>query len=139
MCKKFLQEDQKMSAVAKAQYMAEQLLRQETRGNGDTNNAMHRLARRYKLPYSLLWRLRYRKPKDMLLSHWTALCAAYEAECQRQAARLQHEYEITRRMREDAAAPDAFETAVAMAAPNGLAEAEEEKEGRERRSETEGG
>lgn len=90
MIKKFLREDQRMS-VAAASEMASRLVQKESRGPGDLDNAMRRIEARYGVPYSVLWSLRYRKPKDILLGVFTKLRCAYWSECERQAAILEHE------------------------------------------------
>lgn len=75
---------------------ARKLVQHESHGPGDTNNALRRLSARYHISYSTLWALRYRKPKEMVVSVFTRIQAAYLAECQRQLKRLEHEIEITR-------------------------------------------
>ncbi|WP_298966208.1 hypothetical protein [uncultured Roseibium sp.] len=95
MIKKSLREDQKMS-VAAAREMATGLVQRESRGPGDLDNAMRRVEAKYGVPYSVLWSLRYRQPKDILLGVFTKIRAAYQAECARQAALLEHELTITR-------------------------------------------
>lgn len=77
---------------------AKSLLHKESRGPGDTDNAMRRLSQRYGIPYGSLWTLRYRKPKDVFASVYFALQNAYAAECERQLKRLQHDIEITKRI-----------------------------------------
>ena len=112
-CKKFLRLAQKsreprgpqmVSTVEQAQDWLGFLLRQESRGPGDTDNAMARLARRTGLPRSTLWALRYRPPKDVLASVYLTLRGAYEAEHERQIARLHHDLTAARQAgRADAA------------------------------------
>jgi hypothetical protein len=82
--------------VEQARGWASQLVRSEIVGPGDLENAMRRIEAKYGVPYSTLWALRYRKPKDMLVTAWFGLKAAYEAECQRQMRKLRHEIEITK-------------------------------------------
>ncbi|HVI30438.1 hypothetical protein [Hansschlegelia sp.] len=82
--------------VERAARWADALVRAESRGPGDLDNAMRRIARRYRLSHSVLWRLRYRRPRDVLASVYFTLLAAYEAECARQIDRLAHELEITK-------------------------------------------
>lgn len=97
MCKLSLREDQMASAayVDQAVEMARSLVNREVRGPGDTENAMHRVERKYGVPYSTLWALRYRKPKDILIGAFLKVAAAYEAQCQEQLKRLEHERAIT--------------------------------------------
>ena len=73
------------------------LTRMRARGPGDTENAMRMIEREYGVDYWLLWRLRYRRSvlKDIGVSAYMRLKAAYQAECERQMRKLQHEIEIT--------------------------------------------
>lgn len=82
--------------VEEAAAWAEAMVSREARGPGDLPNAMERIARRYGIPHSVLWSLRYRRPKDLFASVYFKLRAAYEAECERQLRQLQHELEITK-------------------------------------------
>jgi hypothetical protein len=82
-------------SVATAQKMASAIVQREARGPGDLENAMRRIEQRYGVPYSFLWSLRYRPPKNLMVSAWTALRNAYRAECQRQARLLEHELKMT--------------------------------------------
>lgn len=72
-----------------------ELVQREMRCPGDTANAMRRIERRYGIPYSVLWSLRYRPPKDLFVSTYIALKSAYLSECERQEKILRHEREIT--------------------------------------------
>lgn len=82
--------------VASARDWANALVRRESRGSGDTENAMRRLEARYGIPWRTFWSLRYRPPSDVLTSVFFRLKAAYEAECERQMRLIKHELEITR-------------------------------------------
>lgn len=95
MCKSSLQNLQK-SPVDQAAAWADELVKFESRGPGDLENAMHRVARRHGLPHSIFWKLRYRRPKDVFASIYLTLQTAYAAECERQHRRLAHEVELTR-------------------------------------------
>lgn len=70
---------------------------------------MHRASRTYKIEHQVLWRLRYRKPKDMLLKAYLRLKAAYQAEIEAQEAKLAHELEITKHLRGHNASPSRAE------------------------------
>lgn len=99
MCKKPLRSEQNMSAVeyvSQASEWANDLVRNEMRGPGDLDRAMRRVERKSGVPYAKLWALRYRKPKDILLSTFFALREAYVAERERQLRMLEHEIETTR-------------------------------------------
>lgn len=83
-----------MSAAAlidRARGMAAALISAESRGPGDTINAMRRIARRDGIPYAALWALRYKPPKDIYASIWVKLTAAHEAMCERQLQKYTHE------------------------------------------------
>lgn len=67
--------------VERAKEVARDLVQHESRGNGDTENAMRRLESRYGVPYGLLWSLRYRPPRDIMMGAWHRLMIAYEAQC----------------------------------------------------------
>lgn len=96
MCKRFLRKVQMPEAdLSRAQFYADDLLRWETRGPGDTANAMRRVAQRAALPLSKLWSLRYRPPKAVASHVLAALAAAHAAEKERQMRKLAHDLEIT--------------------------------------------
>lgn len=82
------------TAVKEACDWVRWLVQRESRGNGDRKNAMERLARRHTgLSKTLIHNLLYRAPKDMLLSNYLAVRAAYVSECERheRALRFQRE------------------------------------------------
>lgn len=86
-----------LTAVDDAARWADLLVRREHRGPGDTIDAARlRAARKHHVPERTLWALRYRRPKDLMASVYLRIKAAYEAECERQEARLRHELEITK-------------------------------------------
>ncbi|WP_422383249.1 hypothetical protein [Roseibium album] len=88
-------------SVALAQDIARSMVERESRGSGDLPNAMKRLEERHKLPSGLLHSLRYRPPKDLMLSVWQSLVDAYQTECLRQARLLEHELKVTRELTND--------------------------------------
>ncbi len=97
MCK-FRLRDKQMNGVAfvtEASRMAHELVRMESRGPGDLDNALHRIEARHGVPYAALWALRYRKPKDVGCSIFARLKAAYASECWRQEQRYQQERQAT--------------------------------------------
>lgn len=107
--------------VDEAAGWAEALVKLAHQGPGDTvEAARHRASRKTGLPETVFWKLRYRRPKDILASVYFALKEAYEAECERQEARLRHELEMTKRMLGDAAStnPVVAEVEAALAAPS---------------------
>jgi hypothetical protein len=95
-----------MNGVADARQWANELIRRESRGPGDLENAMRRLEARYGIPWRTFWALRYRAPADVFVGVYLQLKAAYESECLRQERLLKHEREITK------AKMAAFETLV---------------------------
>lgn len=97
MCKKSLRSSTMSTAeVVQAKDWMTRLVQLESRGPGDTENAMRRLARRYGIEFGALWSLRYRSPQRIWADVYTALRTAYAAECERQMRALQHDLEITR-------------------------------------------
>jgi hypothetical protein len=83
-----------MTGLADARSWANELVRRESRGPGDMENAMHRLQSRYGIPWRTFWALRYRPPADVFVGVYLQLKAAYEAECQRQERLIAHERSI---------------------------------------------
>jgi hypothetical protein len=82
--------------VTSARQWANGLVQRETRGPGDTENAMRRISARYGVDFQALWALRYRPPKRVFADTYFALKHAYEAECERQLRLLNHELTITK-------------------------------------------
>jgi hypothetical protein len=74
------------------------LTRMRARGPGDLENAMRSIEREYGVDYWTLWTLRYRRNriKDIGVSIYMRLQAAYQAECERQRRRLTHEIQLTK-------------------------------------------
>ena len=133
MCKRFLRKVQMPEAdITRAQLFADDLLRWETRGPGDTANAMRRVAQRAALPFSKLWALRYRPPKAVASHVLAALQAAHAREVERQLRKLAHDVEITARIApsSDPALPSAAAALhAAQGASEGLARPEMEAPG----------
>lgn len=84
------------AAVATARDWATKLAQRESRGPGDTENAMRRLEARYGIPWRTFWSLRYRPPSDLMCEVFRQLEAAYRAECERQQRLLQHDLDLAR-------------------------------------------
>ena len=76
---------------------SKRLTRMRARGPGDIENAMRAIERDYGVDYWLLWRLRYRRSilKNISVSAYTRLSAAYQTECERQMRKMQHEMSTT--------------------------------------------
>lgn len=84
------------SAVEECRRIVNELIRMESRGNGDTENAMKRLAHRHGLSWRVFWKLRYRTPTDVFVSVYQQLQAAHRAECGRALDRIRHELDVAR-------------------------------------------
>ena len=82
------------AAGMEAKRLVNELLKLESRGAGDLENAMRRLGRRYGIPWRVFWTLRYRAPSDLFVSVFEKLKEANRAECGRQIERLKHELQI---------------------------------------------
>jgi len=84
-----------MSAAAlEAQRLVNEMLRWESRGAGDTENAMRRLGNRHKISWRVFWTLKYRAPKDLFVSVFEEIKAAHKSEAERQLRKVQHELQI---------------------------------------------
>ncbi|MGU3661084.1 hypothetical protein [Methylobacterium fujisawaense] len=89
MCKKLLRDAQMATAeVVQSKARLSDLLRWESRGPGDLDNAMRRLSRRHGVEYGTLWSLRYRTPKRIWADVHTAIADAYAKEIERQRGKL---------------------------------------------------
>ena len=75
--------------VDEARSYLDRLLHVESRGPGDFGNALHRIARRERLPHAALWGLRYRPPKDVYASTLFKLRDAYARACEHQLHMLE--------------------------------------------------
>jgi hypothetical protein len=101
--RKFHWTDLVMSAnayIEQAVWWSKELTRFRSRGPGDTDNAMRAIERDYGLDYWLLWRLRYRRRqiKDIGVSIYARLEAAYRAEVERQYDKLGNAIHNTREL-----------------------------------------
>jgi hypothetical protein len=67
----------------------------ESRGPGDTDNALRRVARQSGVQYGAVWSLRYRAPKRIWADVYVALSTAYETARQRQLQALQNDIDTT--------------------------------------------
>lgn len=82
------------TAAIHAQRLVNEMLRWESRGAGDTENAMRRLGNRHGIPWRVFWTLKYRVPKDLFVSVFEDIKAAHKTEAQRQLQKVQHELQI---------------------------------------------
>lgn len=76
--------------VAEAAEWAARLTNEAERKTGKTDTALETVARQTGVNQSTLWRLRYRKPKDLAVSVYMKLKAAFEAAEKRQYERDKH-------------------------------------------------
>ncbi|MBA9063099.1 hypothetical protein GGQ91_002487 [Methylobacterium fujisawaense] len=81
--------------VMRARSAFDELLRFESRGPGDTANAMRRIATRAAIPFGKLWALRYRPPKEIASHVLARIEAAHAAAKRQQLERLAHDVAIT--------------------------------------------
>lgn len=88
--------------VEEAQSKAKALCEREWRFHGDYESAMHRVSAKYGIPFGTLWGLHYKKPKTVISGVLGAIRLAYQAECARQLAKLEHELSITKERKNDA-------------------------------------
>ena len=86
--------------VAEAAEWAVRLTNEAERKTGKTDTALETVARQTGVNQSTLWRLRYRKPKDLAVSVYMKLKTAFEASEQRRIERLEHEMAIARSLGE---------------------------------------
>lgn len=70
---------------------AESLIHHESRGPGDYNNAMHRVAERLKISFHTIWALRYRKPKRVSSKVYFALEKAFAEQLKREFTKLEND------------------------------------------------
>lgn len=84
--------------VERAARWSREMTHMRSRGPGDTDNAMRAIERDYGIDYWITWRLRYRcsQIKDIGVSIYARIEAAYHAECERQRRRLTIEIESTK-------------------------------------------
>lgn len=100
--------------VSDAQGWADFLVRKEFRGPGDTlDAAMARCERKHRIARSVLWGLRYRPPKDMMVSLYMRLYTAYENELAKLDDRIEAEIRKAELLGVDATNSKAYRLAVA--------------------------
>lgn len=101
--------------VADARHWAGALIEREHRGPGDTiGAAMWRAEQKWGIERSTFWSLRYRPPREIFVSVYMRLKQAYETECVRQEARLQHELMLAKASGLDADNSTAYREAQAL-------------------------
>lgn len=99
MFKKFLTGRQmsETAFVQEAAHWSRELTRMRVRGPGDADNALRGIEQEYGINYWTLWQLRYRlaSVKKISAGAYASIKAAYDAERQRQFAKLKNEFETT--------------------------------------------
>lgn len=96
MCKKLRAREMSNVFVTDAASWAEYLVRREYREWGDMDDSIDSAARKAGVDRGVIWKLRYRRPRDLMASAYFKLKAAYEAECERVERAADHERKITR-------------------------------------------
>lgn len=81
-------------SVESATDIVRTMVRRESRGPGDMDNAMRRIGAKYGLSFWSLWHLRKGRAKTVDASLFARIKGAYLDMCHRQAAGLLHEIEI---------------------------------------------
>ena len=98
MSKKLLREKQMGTEfVADARKWADALVMREYQGPGQMDRAIDRASQKTGLDRHVVWSLRYRPPTDILVSVYSRLKEAYEAECARQMRLYEHERALARK------------------------------------------
>jgi len=116
MCRENEHLGQAMSTVEQAGNLVRRMVETETRGWGDSENALSRLEARYGLPFWTLNRLRTGRAKTVEAGVFARIRAAYLDLCQSQVQRLQHEIAIEKALGEDDTIEDLEREARALAA-----------------------
>ncbi len=92
-------QEHEMSSVdmaGEASGFVRRMVENETRGWGDTDNALSRLEAKYGLPFWSLQNLRTGRAKTVEASLFNRIKAAFVDHCGRQAARLLHEADMAK-------------------------------------------
>jgi hypothetical protein len=95
------QEHQVMSSADVASDYVRRMVENETRGWGDTDNALARLEAKYGLSFWTLQNLRTGRAKTVEASLFNRIKAAFVDQCGRHAARLLHEAEMAKAVNPD--------------------------------------
>ena len=91
--------EREMSSVdmaGEASGFVRRMVENETRGWGDTDNALSRLEAKYGLPFWSLQNLRTGRAKTVEASLFNRIKAAFVDHCGKQAARLLHEADMAK-------------------------------------------
>lgn len=94
MCRETKRLEREMSSAEMAAGYVRRMVETETRGWGDTDNALARLEMKYGLPYWSLNNLRTGRAKTVEATLFNRIKTAFADQCARHAARLLHEAEM---------------------------------------------
>jgi len=97
------QERKVMSSAEVATGFVRRMVENETRGWGDTDNALTRLEARYGLPFWSLQNLRTGRAKTVEATLFDRIKAAFVDHCGKHAARLLHDAEMAKEANVDVA------------------------------------
>ena len=100
-CKETQHSEQKMSSAELAGGYVRRMVENETRGWGDTENALSRLEIKYGLPFWTLNNLRTGRAKTVEATLYEKIRSAFADQCARHAARLLHEAEVAMAVKPD--------------------------------------
>ena len=121
------EERQVMSSADMATGFVRRMVENETRGWGDTDNALSRLEAKYGLPFWTLQNLRTGRAKTVEATLFNRIKAAFVDQCGRHAARLLHEAEIAKAVNPDVDVADIEDQIRALARRLEAAKAERKK------------
>ena len=116
-----------MSSADMATGFVRRMVENETRGWGDTDNALSRLEAKYGLPFWTLQNLRTGRAKTVEATLFNRIKAAFVDQCGRHAARLLHEAEIAKAVNPDVDVADIEDQIRALARRLEAAKAERKK------------
>lgn len=98
--KQGFQGNQKMSTAVASEYVRK-MVERETSGNGDIDNAVRRLARKYNLSFWQIMHLRAGRAKSITVEAFTTIRRAYVDYCEAEVRALQEEIKRDRENYED--------------------------------------
>ena len=116
-CRETVHQERKvMSSAELAAGYVRRMVATETRGWGDTDNALARLEARYGLPFWSINNIRTGRAKTVEAGLFGRIRAAYLDLCERQVAKLQHDIAVEKALNEDDTLEDLEREAAALAA-----------------------
>lgn len=100
-CKETKHLEQEMSSAVEAQVYVRRMVARETKGWGDTLDALERIGRDYRLPFWTLNNIRIGRAKTCEGGMLRRIKSAYYDMCERQIMNLKHELEADGRRGDD--------------------------------------